>query len=97
MTFLGLIIFFSRGSIFLRQYERPLLVVRERLVSLFTLGVDVSFFLYFSFLVFHYHMWGVGVRCGISDVARAARALRPCHLVLVLFFHGVLLVFCFYC
>jgi hypothetical protein len=42
---------------FLRQYERPLLVVRERRVSLFTLRVDVSFFLYFlSF--FFFVAWG---------------------------------------
>ncbi len=52
MIFLGLIISFSCGSIFLRQYERSSLVVRERRVSLFMFGVDVSFFLYFSFLVF---------------------------------------------
>jgi LSD1 subclass zinc finger protein len=38
MIFLGLIIFLSRGSIFLRQYEDPLLVVRERHVSLLRLG-----------------------------------------------------------
>ncbi len=65
MIFHGLIISFSRGSIFLRQYEPPSLVVRERHVSLFTLGVDVSFFLNFSFLVFLCRMWGVGIRFGV--------------------------------
>jgi hypothetical protein len=53
MIFLGLIISFSHGSIFLHQYEHPLLVVRERRVSLFTFGVDVSFFfVFFSLFLF---------------------------------------------
>jgi hypothetical protein len=89
MIFLGLIISFSCGSIFLRQYEHPLLVVRERCVSLFTLGVDVSFFFVFSFLNFY-------VPCGglVSDLEyKQCGMCSPCHLVLVLFRHGVLLVF----
>ena len=47
---------------FLRQYEHPSLVVRERRVSLLTLGVDVSFFLYYLSLFFF-------VACGglVSD------------------------------
>jgi hypothetical protein len=65
MIFLGLIISLSCGSIFLYQYERPSLVVRERHMSLFTLGVDVSFFFVFSFLVFLCYMWGVGIRFGV--------------------------------
>jgi hypothetical protein len=65
MIFLGLIISFSCGSIFLRQNEHPLLVVRERRVSLFTLGFNVSFFFVFSFLVFLCPMWGVGIRFGV--------------------------------
>jgi hypothetical protein len=63
--FLGLIISLSRGSIFLCQYEHPLLVVRERRGSLFTFGVNVSFFFVFSFLVFLCCMWGTGIRFGV--------------------------------
>jgi hypothetical protein len=42
----------SSGSIFLHHYERPSLVVRERRMSLFTLGANVPFLFVFSFLVF---------------------------------------------
>ncbi len=75
MIFLGLIISFSHGSIFLRQYKSPSLVVRERHVSLFTLGVDVSFLLYFLFLVFLCRMWGVGIRFGVYAMWRVRHML----------------------
>jgi hypothetical protein len=90
MIFLGLIISFSCGSIFLRQYERPSLVVRERCVSLFTLGVDVSFFFVFSFFVFLCCMLGGWYQIwSMSNVVRVACALR-----VISFLFCFFMVFC---
>ncbi len=52
-NFLNLIISLSRRSIFLRQYKHPLLVVRDRRVSLARLGLMfLSFFVLLSLFLF---------------------------------------------